>query len=72
MGDWVPVRLGVSVVGSVALVGVNNGRKAGGDDDSLDAGSILLDRLEDSGCSNVRWVEEFLLTVSSSSHDLDM
>lgn len=53
------------MVGSVTLAGVDYGRKARGNDDSFDAGSVLLDRLEDSSGSNVGWVEEFLPTVSA-------
>lgn len=60
MGDRVPVGLGVGVARPITLARVDDGGKAGSDDNTLDRWCILLDRLQDTGGSDNSRVKEFL------------
>ena len=60
MGDGVPVGLGVGVIGPGSLAGVDDGSKAGGNDNTLDRRCTLLDRLQDTSGSDDSGIEKLL------------
>lgn len=59
----IPVVLGVSVVRPSALVGIQNSSERRSNDNLLDTGSALLDRLQNASRTNDGGVKQLLLDI---------